>query len=148
MRVKTGYLCLALIFIMVSALPACSLRGKELAASEQQTILTHSDPLLDDLLAGLHANDYAQFSRHFDDYVQKTFPADEFASFQQTLQSELGGYLSRTVDQVTRSDEFYMVAYRAVFEKEDQVSLRIALHAADMDLIGGLWFESPSLPRE
>ena len=43
----------------------------------------------------------------------------------------MGSYLSRQVDQVTQSDEFFVVVYRAQFEVEGQVTVTVAFHASD-----------------
>ena len=77
------------------------------------------------------ANDYAQFSRDFDSDMYEEIPATDFAAWKQVLDDELGNYLSRQVDQVTQSDEFYVVVYQAEFEREDQVTVTVAFHAAD-----------------
>ena len=77
------------------------------------------------------ANDYAAFSRDFDTDMYEEIPATDFAAWAQRLDSNYGNYLSHQVDQVTQSDEFYVVFYHAQFEQEEQVKVTVAFHASD-----------------
>ena len=86
---------------------------------------------MDNLFAGLTANDYATFSRDFDTGMQKVIPATDFAAWKQDLDDKFGNYLARRVDQVTQSDEFYVVDYQATFEQEAPVTVTVVFHASD-----------------
>jgi hypothetical protein len=67
-------------------------------------------------------------------------PADAFTSLKQDRDAKLGGYVSRTVNRVVQSGEFYAVIYDAVFERDDAVTLRVVFRVAEPHEVSGLWF--------
>lgn len=101
--------------------------------------------IMDKFFVGLTANDYAVFSRDFDTDMQKNIPATDFAAWRQNFDDQLGNYLSRQVDQVTQSDEFYVVVYQAKFEQAAPVIVGVAFHAVEPHSISHLWFDSEKL---
>jgi len=94
-------------------------------------VLAYSEPAMDNLFAGLAANDYAAFSRDFDSDMYEKIPASVFTTWKIEVDNELGNYQSRQVARVTRSDEFHVVYYQAKFEREEQVTVTVAFHASD-----------------
>jgi len=104
-------------------------------------VLAFSEAITDNMFAGLAANDYAAFSRDFDNDMYERAPATEFSAWKEGLEEVIGAYLSRNIDKVTQSGEFYVVTYQANFEKEEQVTVTVAFHASDHS-IALLSFES------
>lgn len=121
---------------------------KILTGTDQTAVLTFSETAIDNLFAGLAANDYTAFSRDFDTDMQKKIPATNFAAWKLDLEDKFGTYLSRQVDQVTQSGEFYVVVYQAKFEKEVPVIVGVAFHAAEPHSISHLWFDSEKLQQK
>ena len=119
-------------------------QDKSLSGTDRAAVLTFSEAIMDNLFAGLTTNDYAVFSRDFDTDMQKNIPAANFAAWKQGLDDKFGNYLSRQVDQVTQSGEFYVVVYQAEFEQDEQVIIGVAFHASDHS-ISHLWFDSEKL---
>jgi len=119
-----------------------------LTDSERAAVLAFSEPAADDLFAGLRAGDYAAFSRDFDTDLQESLPADDFAAWKQDLEGTFGNYLSHKVDQITRSDEFYVVVYQATFEGNDGVLVEVVFHAVNPHEISHLGFDSEKLRQE
>jgi hypothetical protein len=113
-----------------------------LSGNKKAAVLAFSETVTDNLFDGLTASDYAVFSRDFDSDMYEQVPATNFTVWKQELDQELGNYLSRQVDQVTQSDEFFVVVYQARFEKEEQVTVTVAFHASGS--IAFLSFESES----
>jgi hypothetical protein len=111
-----------------------------LSGSKRAAVLEFSEPTIDNLFDGLTANDYALFSRDFDSDMFEQVPAADFAVWQQEWDRELGRYLSRQVERVAQSDEFYVVVYQAEFEKEAPVTVSVAFHRSGT--IAFLAFES------
>jgi hypothetical protein len=107
-------------------------------------MLAFSEPTVDNLLAGWTANDYAVFSRDFDTNMQEEIPATGFATLKHDLDDRLGNYISRTVDRVAQSDEFYVVDYQAKFGHEEPVKITVAFHASDHS-IAFLAFDSETV---
>jgi len=109
-------------------LTACE---RTLSGTEKAAVLAFSEAATDNLFAGLTANDYEAFSRDFDSDMYDELPVTDFAAWKQELDNKIGNYLSRNVDQVTQSDEFYVVVYQAKFKKEKQVTVTVIFHASD-----------------
>jgi hypothetical protein len=120
-------------------LTACE---RVLSGRERSAVLEYSEAATDNLLAGWTAGDYAAFSRDFDADLQEEIPVTDFAALKEELDGKLGDYLSRTVEKVTRADEFCVVTYRARFEREDPVVVTVAFHAAKPPRIAFLSFDS------
>jgi hypothetical protein len=117
-------------------------REKQLSGAEREAVLAYSEPITDSLFAGLAADDYAAFSRDFDGYMQKTLPEAGFPAWKQDLDSQFGSYLTRAVEEVRKSDEFYVVDYQVRFEKAEPVKVTVVFHAAGTHLISMLGFEA------
>jgi hypothetical protein len=130
------------VAVFLSALVWLTACERILSGSEKADVLAFSQAATDNMFAGLTANDYAAFSRDFDTDMQAEIPAAHFAAWKQDLDNKLGNYLSRRVDQVTQADEFYVVKYLAAFEQENQVTVTVALHAAQPHWITFLAFDS------
>jgi hypothetical protein len=145
MRKNTGFFIVAIVLTALAWLTACE---KNLSGTDQAAVLAFSEAAMDNLFAGLTANDYATFSRDFDTDMQAAIPATNFAAWKQDLDNKLGNYLSRQVDQVTQSDEFYVVVYRAKFEQEQPVIVGVAFHVAEPHSISHLWFDSENLQQK
>ncbi len=125
------------IVTTISLIPFFFLSACERTVSdtEKETVLTISEPTIDNMLAGLTANDYALFSRDFDTNLQEEIPEETFVTMVQTLDNERGSYLSRYIERVTRSDEFYVIIdYQAIFEMDESVKITAAFHASDFSI--------------
>jgi hypothetical protein len=121
----------AFVLIALFWLTACE---RIVSGSEKNAVLAFSEPAVDNLFAGWTANAYEVFSRDFDTDMQEEIPATGFATLKQDLDNKLGNYISRTVDRVTRQDEFYVVDYQGIFEQEEQVKITVAFHASDRSI--------------
>jgi hypothetical protein len=54
--------------------------------------------------------------------------------------AKLGLYVSRTVNSVIQTGDFYAVIYDAKFEKDEAVVIRVVFRLADPHQVSGLWF--------
>lgn len=128
------YKTIVIIFVIfvLSALARLTGYGQDivLSGSDRAAVLAFSEAAMDNLFAGLTANEYNRFSRDFDADMYERIPAADFAVWRQALDHNLGNYLSRTVDRVTQSDEFSIIAYQAKFEKDEQVTVTVGFHAS------------------
>ena len=128
MRKVTKRLVITLALTALFWLTGCE---RIVSGTEKGAVLAFSEPTVNNLFAGWTANDYALFSRDFDTDMQEEISATGFAALKQDLDNKLGNYISRSVDQVTRADEFYVVDYQAKFEQEERVKITVAFHASD-----------------
>lgn len=142
---KTKILLTILIFVALTSLVGCSPRETTLSGADQETILAFSEAATDNLFAGLAANDYDLFARDFDAEMKAAMTESNFAALKENLDSKVGNYISRTVDKVTQSGEFYAVVYQAKFELEEPVYVRVVFRAAEPHSISGLWLDSKKL---
>jgi hypothetical protein len=105
-----------------------------LSGAHKDAVIAFSEPATDNLFTGLNASHYAAFSRDFDSDMLKELPAADFEAWRMEMDSKIGNYLSRQVNRVTRSDEFYVVFYQAKFDREPQVKVTVAFHASDQSI--------------
>jgi hypothetical protein len=135
-----------IVFILGSLLLINFSGGDQVVTgSELDAVLAFSEPIAENMFAGYAANDYATFSRDFDPDMQETIPAGLFVGWKLNLDDKLGNYLSHQVEQVTQSDEYYVVVYQVRFEKDEQAKIGIVFHAAEPHTINHLWIESKQL---
>ena len=133
MRKSTIYFLASFALISLVWLTACE---RIFSDTEKDTVLAFSEPTTDNLFTGLAANDYEVFSVDFDGDIEENMPAATFAAMKEDLNDNLGKYLSRSVDQVIQSDEFYVVDYQARFEQSKMVKITVAFHALDQSIAG------------
>ena len=136
MRTVKQILAYAVIVICLLSLIACE---REITGSEADYVLSISDPMMENLMLGFESNDYAVFSSDFDPFMQASIPADDFPDFKQDVDSQLGNYLSREVQRVAQSDEYYVVDYRVKFEQAEPVTVGFAFHINQPQTINHLW---------
>ena len=135
------------IVFILGALLLINFSGEDqvLTGSELEAVLAFSEPITENMIAGYAANDYAAFSRDFDPDMQETIPADFFVGWKLNLDDKLGNYISHQVEQVTQSDEYYVVVYQVKFEKDEQAQVGIVFHAVEPHAINHLWIDSKQL---
>jgi hypothetical protein len=146
--IKTAVFCL--VFLVLAALVGFTGCGQDkiLSDTDRAAVLAFSESATDNLFAGLTANDYAVFSRDFDSSMKKRISATNFPVWRRDLDNQLGTYISRQVDQVSQSDEFYVVVYQAKFEQVEPVLVVVAFHAVEPHWINHLWFDSEKLQQK
>jgi hypothetical protein len=131
---------LILAVILTVLLAGCGSQETTLTGAERDAVLAFSEAKTENLLAGMQAGDYAMFSRDFDQAMLDAIDAEAFVSLKNDRDAKLGGYVSRTVNRVVQSGDFYAVIYDAVFEKDGAVTLRVVFRVADPHEVSGLWF--------
>jgi hypothetical protein len=140
MKPNTRLRSMILAVLLISVLNACGTQETTLTGTERDAVLAFSEPQTDNLLAGLQAGDYAMFSRDFDQAMLDAIDAGAFESLKSDRDAKLGGYVSRIVNRVVQTGDFYAVIYDAVFEKDSAVALRVVFRVAEPHEVSGLWF--------
>src|SRR3990172_5725437 len=87
MRKAANYLVTASVLIALFWLTACE---RLISGTEKDAVLAFSEATIDNLFAGLTANDYAVFSRDFDPSMEGVMPATNFAALKQDLENKFG----------------------------------------------------------
>lgn len=137
-----------IIFLLAagcSLVRAPLIEPRVLEDSEQQRVLEYAAPASENVLAGLIARDYSQFSRDFSDAMKKGMDETSFNELLSMLDSKLGAYRSSSLVTVLQDDNYSTVVYRLTYEKDDQVTMRVVFDKSDPHLVSGLWFDSPEL---
>ena len=140
MKLQKNLHTLFLIALILSLVAGCSPKSTPITGSDLEAVLAFSEEKTDRLLAAMNANDYTQFSKDFDQEMLNAMTSDNFASLKIDRDSKLGLYISREVNSVVQTGEFYAVLYDAKFEKDDAVTLRVVFRVAEPHEISGLCF--------
>ena len=131
---------LGCLLVGLTLLVGCGPKETPLSGLERDVVLAFSEAKTDNLLAGMNANDYAAFSQDFDQEMLAAIPQSAFETLKADRDATLGLYVSRTVNTVVQSGEFYAVVYDAVFEKDEAVTVRVVFRVAEPHQVSGLWF--------
>jgi len=137
---NTIILVFGIILLFFILLAGCAPQAKTLTGADKDEVLAYSEAKTDNLLAGMNANDYAMFSRDFDQQMLDAMTQPEFESLKKDRDAKLGLYLSRKVNSVVKLGGFYSVIYNAKFEKDDAVTLRVVFRDTEPHQVSGLWF--------
>jgi hypothetical protein len=124
----------------IQLLAGCAPQGKTLTGADKEAVLAFSEAKTDNLMAGMNANDYAMFSRDFDQDMLNAMSQSQFGLLKKDRDAKLGLYVSRQVNSVVPQGEFYSVIYDTKFEKDDAVTVRVVFRAAEPHQVSGLWF--------
>ena len=127
---------------LAGILSACkSPAGEALSGEDREQVLAFSEPETDNLMAGLNSGDYAVFSKDFDKTMQMSMTEANFHSFRGDRNTKLGKYISRTVQEVYKTNrDFYTVVYNTNFEKAGDVTMRVVFRVKEPHQVSGLWF--------
>ncbi len=138
-------LCLALL-----AISGCSFlpKSEPVEGTEREQALAVGEPLADNLFKGLSNQDYAAFSRDFDETMKKAMDEKAFNEMSQVFDAKIGAYQSREVQQVERVENLIVITYQGQFAKEANVDIRLTYREGTQPQIAGLWFDSPKLREE
>jgi hypothetical protein len=141
----------ALVFVLLIPLLLISLGGcntrttQPLEGTDRDLFLSQAEPLADNLFKSMNDHDYASFSADFDDAMLKALTEDEFNKMMSSYDPKIGKYVSRQVDLVEHADNYIAVNYKAKYENDDPVTVRVVFTDADPLKVSGLWFNSAKL---
>jgi hypothetical protein len=140
MKTKMKIPVLLLVALLFSLLAACAPKNTTLTGADRDAVLAFSESKTDNLLAGMNAGDYTIFSADFDQDMLNAMTKDQFDALKKDRDAKLGLYVSRTVNSVIQTGDFYAVIYDAKFEKDEAVVIRVVFRLADPHQVSGLWF--------
>jgi ABC-type glycerol-3-phosphate transport system substrate-binding protein len=136
------------LMVMLVILAGCASSPKALEGAEREAVLAYSEPMADNELAALNANDYDAFIKDYDVKMVEATTPERFTNLVTLVSTRCGKYLSREVTSVTAiGDAGILVIYTAKFEKEEGVLIKISFQPDGDHLIIGLWFDSPNLRK-
>jgi len=152
MRIKliTRFLAIATACLVLFAAASCAVLPKAVAVEgeERDRVLQQSEPIADEMFNAMNEHDYAGFSKYFDETMKKALDEKAFNTMMQTFDDKIGAYQSREIEKVESVENLYVVSYKARYEKEEVVSVRLTVRDGDPVQVSGLWFDSPKLRED
>jgi hypothetical protein len=139
---------LLLFLIAITAIGAGGCIGQDttLSPEEQVQVRAYANPITDSLMKGFNEDNYSLYSRDFSSDMKSALDAVAFEQNRALIKSKIGLYLSRGEAVVTRSGNYLAANYKADFEQEQGVDVRVVFKTGDAShQIYGLWFNSPKL---
>ena len=134
--------------LILTAVSVCGCMGQEtvLSGDDAAEVLAYADPIADNLMEGFNEGNYTRYSRDFGPEMRQALDEAAFEQNREHVTSRIGLYESRSDPVVTETGEFIAVTYKAAFEREDGVALRLVFEKDDpLHQVSGLWFNSPML---
>jgi len=116
-----------------------------LEGSEQDEVLAYAGEPAENLLSGLIARNYAQFSEDFSSNMSQGMNEQAFNDLLTMLDAKLGSFQSAELVTVLKEETYSTLVYRLTFEKDNEVSMRVVFDLTEPHQISGLWFDSPVL---
>lgn len=145
MNPRTPFLAALILLLAVSAC-GCMDRESVITGEEAAQVITYADPIAENLLAGFNEGNYTEYSRDFGPELRRELDEASFEQNREFITSRVGLYESRRDPVVTETGVHITVTYRAKFEQEDGVAIRLVFRKDDEShRLQGLWFNSPKL---
>ena len=135
-----------ILIVLIAILTGCAGSPRAIEGEEREAVLAYAEPMADNQIAAIAANDYEAFIKDYTDKMRAASTPENFANLVSLFSTKLGKYLSREVTVVTAvGDDAVLVIYSADFEKEEDVMMKLVFQPGGEHLITGLWFDSPKL---
>ncbi len=116
-----------------------------LEGAERDAVLSYAQEPAENLLEGLLAKDYTQFSRDFSDDMKQGMNEQAFNDLVSMFDTKLGVYQSMVLVTVLQDENYTTLVYQLIYEKDNEVSMRVVFDNKEPHKISGLWFDSPEL---
>ncbi len=98
-----------------------------------------ANPMAENLVAGLDKQDYAIFTRDFDDNMLKALPSTAMTELHKLLWNQNGNYQSLDIKKVFEEKGYIIAIYNLVFEKGN-LDMQLVFTPKPPFKISGLWF--------
>ncbi len=96
-------------------------------------------PMAENLVTGLDKQDYAIFTRDFDEKMVKALPTTAMTELRKLLWDQNGNYQSMDIKQVLEQKGFIVTIFNMAFEK-GKLDMQLVFTAEPPYKISGLWF--------
>ncbi len=137
-------LILAAVIMLCSS--GCISPEMPLSPEDQAQVIAFANPITGNLLDGFNKDNYTQYSRDFSSEMKTALDEKAFELNRALVISKIGSFVSRGDPVVTGSREYLVVNYKADFEQEQGVDVRVVFrNGDDTHQVYGLWFNSPKL---
>lgn len=93
------------------------------------------------IIQGLDKQDYAVFSRDFDEKMVAAIPATAMSEVHKLLWNQLGNYQSIQTNKVFTDNGYLIGLFELIFEK-GKVAMQVVYSSTQPYKVSGLWFPS------
>ncbi|MGQ9517723.1 MAG: hypothetical protein ACUVT1_10670 [Anaerolineae bacterium] len=139
----------ALMAVVLVLLAGCAAGYKAVPAEEARAFAEKVEPITTNLLTALSSHDEAGYLRDMDETMRSVSSGDKFEGVYQGIIGKIGRYQSHQLDRVLDKDQFRIVIYKAQFEQDANVVVRVVFDMSkEPPKVSGLWFDSPVLRRK
>jgi len=107
----------------------------------------YAEPITEELLQAMEAEDYAGYTGHFNEEMLQAVTEPVFMEVITTIKAAIGSYQSKEFWKTVDEGAYKSVYYRAKFSQEtENVIVRVVFQEIDSEVsIAGIWFDSPML---
>jgi len=106
----------------------------------------YADQIAENILLAMNEDDYARYTKHFDEAMKSTVTEDVFKRNNSLIKSIIGDYESKEFWKVEDKGTYTIVYYKAKFTREPEVIVKVVFQeTAGAVYVSGLWFDSPRL---
>lgn len=135
--------------LVLALLAGCAAGYKTVSAEEARAFADKVEPITVQLLTALSSHDEAGYLRDMDETMRSLSSGDKFEEVYQAIIGKIGRYQSHQLDKVLDKDQFRIVIYKAQFEQDAYVVVRVVFDVSKEPWkVSGLWFDSPVLRRK
>ena len=122
-----------------------------LSASTQAEVIGKTDEevqlvaesVLDTILTGMKTENYATYSKDFDETMKEALPEEAFLAANKQILESMGEYKSREYLGFLNKGEMTVILWKGTFDKtDDHLLIKLTLSKReDKCLVTGLWFQ-------
>lgn len=98
-----------------------------------------ANPMAENLVAGLDKQDYAVFTRDFDEKMLKALPSTAMIELHKLLWNQNGNYKSLDIKKVFEEKDCIIAIYNLIYEKGN-LDMQLVFTPKPPFKISGLWF--------
>ena len=131
-----GILTVALL--LVAAVASAALVG-----TDEGRIKAVAEPILNNLLTGFNQGDYAQYSKDFDETLQKAIPEAKFQQVRADIIEKMGKFKSKKYLGFLNQQKYTVVLWKGTFDgTQNDILIKLVLSKRqDKVEVAGLWFQ-------
>ena len=125
---------ITILVIVLAAVPVFAGCGK---------VAPYADPATENILIAMNNEDYASFSKDFDDTMKSELSEDVFPDFLASVNGQVGAYIldSKNLNGVNIENGITTANYTIDFESMEDVTLDVIFQKIDGKMmVAGLWF--------
>jgi hypothetical protein len=127
------------IFVLLLSLLLIGCSSSAAAAKLPENFADTAKPMAENLITGLQAQDYAIFSRDFNEKMVTAIPAAAMNEVHKLLWNQYGEYQSLQTEKISEEKGYWIGLYEVEFEK-GKFTMQVVFSPESPHKISGLWF--------